>query len=269
MNIFEQYIENIKVIPIFDEHETLKSYVQTRDKVAFDFLVSKYLGYVVSIAKVYNKTWPNFDIMDLIQEGNIGLMSGIKNYRLSKKVKLKTYITYWIKYSIYDYIRWNQSSIKIPKSNKFRKIFDNLSKERQKLISEGLPVTNEELAKNIGVVESDIENIKDVLTPDYFTDITKIDKTIQDNSTPEEWVLKKEYNETIQKKLIRFYKALSLKERIILRYKMLSNIPNTQEDYANILQTTQQNVSRIEQNVKRRLRENFTKEDIKGILDNA
>ena len=110
------------------ERELIKSLNETGDIEIAKKLVMANLRLVVKIAMEYRSTWQN--VMDLIQEGNIGLMKAVSKYDDSKGAKLSYYASWWIKSYILKFILDNFRMVKIGTTNEQKKLFYNLMREK-------------------------------------------------------------------------------------------------------------------------------------------
>jgi RNA polymerase sigma-32 factor len=112
---------------------------------------------VVKIAHEYRRT--AFQLLDLVQEGNMGLMQAVKKYDPWKGVKLSSYAAWWIRAYIIRFVMENWRMVKLGTTQAQRKLFFNLSKEREKLLARGVEPTPRLLAKNLQVEEKDVEEM--------------------------------------------------------------------------------------------------------------
>ena len=112
------------------------------------------LRLVVKIAYEYRRAYKN--IMDLIQEGNIGLMQAVKRYDPYRGVKLSSYAAWWIRAYILRFILNNWRLVKLGTTQAQRKLFFNLRKKRAELVALGIDPTNAEIAKQLNVPESEV-----------------------------------------------------------------------------------------------------------------
>jgi len=235
-----------------------------------NMVVISNLRLVTTIAGQYHRAWPMFELLDLIQEGNIGLMIGVRKFDTTKGVKLSTYVSYWIKDKIYDYIRQNSIGVKITKTDAHRKIFDNLSREQKRLEAKGLPITNEILASNLNVKEADINDLSPILSGNGMTDIDLHTNILSSNNdNPEEILLTKEKKQLLENKVKAFKNTLHSKQRYIFNSRLLCDgACLTQTMAATILLTTQQNISGIEKVILRKARKFFNQEELKDLIYN-
>src|SRR6202008_1515582 len=117
-------------------------------------LVLANLRLVVKIALEYRSAWQN--VMDFIQEGNIGLMKAVSKYDETKGAKLSYYASWWIRSYILKFILDNFRLVKIGTTNEQKKLFFNLLKEKERLISQGITPDNKLIGQNLGVSEKSV-----------------------------------------------------------------------------------------------------------------
>jgi len=154
---FHQYLKEISKYPLLSfeqEQELIKSLKETGDIDVAKKLVVSNLRLVVKIAMEYRSTWQN--VMDLIQEGNIGLMKAVSKYDDSKGAKLSYYASWWIKSYILKFILDNFRMVKIGTTNEQKKLFYNLMKEKNRLISMGITPDQKAISKSLGVSEKSV-----------------------------------------------------------------------------------------------------------------
>jgi RNA polymerase sigma-32 factor len=139
---------------ISSEEELLKELEQTGDIDVAKKLVLANLRLVVKIAIEYRSAWQN--VMDLIQEGNIGLMKAVSKFDGSKGAKLSYYASWWIRSYILKFILDNFRLVKIGTTNEQKKLFFNLMKEKDRLISLGFNPDNKMISESLGVSEKSV-----------------------------------------------------------------------------------------------------------------
>lgn len=148
------YMAEVQRHPVLsreEEHELAVKLRETGDVQAAYRLVASNLRLVVKIAHEYRRT--AFQLLDLVQEGNLGLMQAVKKYDPWKGVKLSSYAAWWIRAYIIRFIMENWRMVKLGTTQAQRKLFFNLSKERDKLLARGIEPTPRLLAKNLQVEE--------------------------------------------------------------------------------------------------------------------
>ena len=166
-NNLRKYIDEVYKIPVLTDEEE-KKYAQLKqdgDLNAAKILISSHLRLVVKIAFLYQKY--GLPIMDMISEGNIGLMKAVKEFDLSKGCKLATYAMWWIRVSIQDYILRSWSLVKIGTTVNQKKLFFNLSKIKNKILEiDQKELTNDNvkyIANELSVPEDDVINMNNRL----------------------------------------------------------------------------------------------------------
>ncbi len=143
-------ISRYKLLTREQEIEYGKRVQEDDDPEAAYILVTANLRLVVKIALEFQRVWMQ-NLLDLIQEGNIGLMQAVKKFDPYKNVKFSYYASFWIKAYILKFIMDNWRLVKIGTTQAQRKLFFKLKKEKQKLIDEGFDPRPKLLAERLGV----------------------------------------------------------------------------------------------------------------------
>ena len=151
------YMRDVQRYPLLskeEEHDLAVRFFEDEDLDAAKRLVTSNLRLVVKIAYDYRQAYKN--ILDLVQEGNIGLMQAVKKYDPYKGVKLSSYAAWWIRAYILRYILNNHRLVKVGTTQAQRKLFFNLQKEKARLSAMGIEPTAEVIAENLNVPERDV-----------------------------------------------------------------------------------------------------------------
>ncbi|HEX9101881.1 MAG TPA: RNA polymerase factor sigma-32 [Polyangia bacterium] len=151
------YIQDIRRYPLLSreqEHELAKHFVETGDVEAARRLVTANLRLVVKIAHEYRRAHRN--LLDLIQEGNVGLVQAVKKYDPYRGVKLSSYAAWWIRAYMLKFILSNWRLVKIGTTQAQRKLFFNLKKEKDKLEAMGFDSSSKALADALNVPEREV-----------------------------------------------------------------------------------------------------------------
>jgi len=159
MNL-NNYLNEIGKIPLLtkEEEESLFKKLNNTNSLSIKKKIVRHnLRLVVSIAKKYRSA--HGTDMDLIQEGNIGLMRAVEKFDLLANTKFSTYASYWIKATILKYIMNNSHLIKMNTTQNHRKLFFAMSKVRSRLESQGIEATNIAISKELKVKESEVEDM--------------------------------------------------------------------------------------------------------------
>ena len=133
-------------------------YRQTEDRETAYRLVTSNLKLVVKIAMIYHKVYRN--LLDLIQEGNLGLIQAVRRFDPDRGTRLPTYAAWWIKAYILKFLLDNTRMVKIGTTNTRRKILMNLNREKRDLEAKGIEPTTKLLAENLGVAENELLEVE-------------------------------------------------------------------------------------------------------------
>ena len=241
---------------------------------AITMLVLSHLRLVASIAMEYRHL--PFDTMDLIQEGNIGLMQAIKKFDPYREIRVSTYATWWIRAYILKYIMQNWRLVKIGTTEVQRKLFFNLSKERERLEKQGYVVGPKLLADHFHVKEEEVIDVQrrlgwgqevsiDETTKGPWDDegSTSLRHQIPSNEEGiEQQAAQEQLMELFKSKLREFSKTLSERDREILSNRILSETPLTLEALGIKYNISKERVRQLEENLITKLKK-FVKQEIK------
>jgi RNA polymerase sigma-32 factor len=151
------YLREIAKYPLLDpeeEYELAKKHYESGDVQAAHRLITSNLRLVVKIANDFHRA--QMGLLDLIQEGNYGLMQAVKRFNPYKNVKLSSYAAWWIRAYILKYLMDNKSQVKIATTAVQRKLFYNLQKETERLLREYETADPKLIASNLNVPEKDV-----------------------------------------------------------------------------------------------------------------
>jgi RNA polymerase sigma-32 factor len=252
-----------------EEHELAVRYAQTGDVDAAYRLVASNLRLVVKIAHEYRRT--AFQLLDLVQEGNLGLMQAVKKYDPWKGVKLSSYAAWWIRAYIIRFLMENWRMVKLGTTQAQRKLFFNLAKEREKLLARGIDPTPLLLAKNLEVEEKDVEEMTARMAEDLSLDApvsagdedarqTRLERIpAADSAGADDRIGDEELRRIFREKLEAFAATLSdEKERFIFEKRLLprdGETPLTLQEVGDRFKLTRERARQIEAKLTARLRE--------------
>ena len=166
----QRYMAEVARHPLLsreDEHALAAKFVETRDPELAYRLVTANLRLVVKIAHEYRRA--AFNLLDLIQEGNVGLMQAVQKYDPFRGVKLSSYAAWWIRAYILRYLMDNWRMVKLGTTQAQRKLFFNLRKEQERLLSQGFDAAPKLLAERLNVSEDEIREMDQRLGNDEFS----------------------------------------------------------------------------------------------------
>lgn len=266
MTSYQREIQRHPLLSPEETHALAVKFIQTQDPTAAAKLVTANLRLVVKIAYEYRRAYKN--IMDLVQEGNIGLMQAVKRYDPYRGVKLSSYAAYWIRAYILRFILNNWRLVKLGTTQAQRKLFFNLRKKRAELIALGIEPTNEEIAKQLNVGEQEVaemdvrlaSNEKSLDAPVGDSDgrsIAKVDLMPSAGQSPDTIVENEEIHALLTDKLSTFRKTLLEKEKelAIFDMRLVADEPLTLQELGDKFHISRERVRQLEQRLTGRLRE--------------
>ncbi len=266
----QRYLTEIRRYPLLtreEEHRLAVEYKEFGNIEAAYKLVTSNLRLVVMIAREYQRALRN--LLDLIQEGNIGLMEAVKNFDPYRGVRFPSYAVWWIRAYIIRYIMNDWRMVKIGTTQAQRKLFFNLQKEKERLEAEGIASGPKLLAQRLNVKEDEVIEMEQRLSHrDLSTDVpmgedeegTLLNFLPDEKETPEERVAEAEYRQALSEKMEQFAETLKDKELIIFRERLLSEEPLTLREIGERYGISRERVRQIEERVKRKLKAYLNKE---------
>ncbi len=281
----QRYLSEIRRYPLLtptEEHDLAVRYKEYGDIEAAYRLVTGNLRLVVMIARQYQRAFRN--LLDLVQEGNIGLMEAVRNFDPYRGVRFPSYAVWWVRAYIIRYIMNNWRMVKIGTTQAQRKLFFNLQKERERLEAEGFSPEPKLIAQHLGVKEEEVVEMTQRLTSRDLSVDTPLDNgdetaTLLDfmadkRGTAEEEVAANEYRDLMKEKLAEFAKTLKGKEQVIFSKRLLAEEPLTLQDIGDQYGISRERVRQLESRIKKKLKEYLVREfkDLKdldiGVVEN-
>jgi len=270
-SIVQRYLWEISRYPVLTPEEELylaKLYKKKNDREAAFKLITSNLRLVVKIAVEFQHFWMK-NLMDLIQEGNIGLMMALKKYDPDKGIRFSYYASFWIKAYILKFILDNWRLIKIGTTQAQRKLFYNLYKEKERLTQMGYEPIPQLIAKRLQVREKDVVEMEQrmgssevsldaPLGPD--TDDSFIEVIPAQTENPEEFWANNEIKKILREKIDSIKKTLSPKEKDILELRLLADNPLTLKEIGKRHGVSRERIRQIESRLLKKLREYLKKE---------
>lgn len=154
-------LRHVEPLPTEQQQALAVRYKEAGDVRAAQKLVLTNLRLVVKIAREYQRRWAN--LLDLIQEGNVGLAEAVKRYDPYRGVKFTSYAQYWIRAMILNYLMNHFQPVKIGSTRAGRKLFYNLKKAREQLRRQGFMATPNLIADMLGVDEAEVVRVSEYL----------------------------------------------------------------------------------------------------------
>lgn len=252
-----------------DEEKALGKRIQEDgDQDAAYHLVTSNLRLVVKIALEFQRVWMQ-NLLDLIQEGNIGLMQAVRKFDPYKNVKFSYYASFWIKAYILKFIMDNWRLVKIGTTQGQRKLFFKLKKEKQKLIDEGFDPKPKLLSQRLGVSEKEIVDMDQRLDGwdvsldaplKEDSDTERIEFMSTESDSAEVKVAKKEMETLLHQKIAEFKEKMTEREKEIFDRRIFSDSPATLQEIGDKYGISRERVRQVEKNVINKMREYFKRE---------
>lgn len=245
-----------------EEHELAVQYKKYGDVQAAYRLVTANLRLVVMIARSYQRAFQN--LLDLIQEGNVGLMDAVRNFDPYRGVRFPSYAVWWVRAYIIRYIMNNWRMVKLGTTQAQRKLFFNLKKEKDRLEAEGFSPAPKLLAENLGVKEREVVEMEQRMAArDLSVDApidsedesaTFLDFLADRDADVEETVSTTEYRRLIGRTLADFAQTLAGKEEVIFTQRLLAEEPLTLQDIGDRYGISRERVRQLENRLKKKLK---------------
>lgn len=271
----QAYLREISRYPLLtpeEEYELAVAHFETQSKDAAHRLITSNLRLVVKIANEFRQT--SFGPLDLIQEGNYGLMQAVKRFNPYKGVKLSSYSAWWIRAYILKFLMDNRGPVRIGTTAAQRKLFYNLRKETEKLLREYDSVDPKRLADNLGVKERDVVAMQQRLNArDISLDAPVADGDTRSNAEiidvesqekrADELLADSELLEIFEDHLHEFKKTLKGRDLDVFTDRLMAEKPLTLQEIGDRYGITRERARQIEAKIMKNLKE-FVKK--KGTL---
>jgi RNA polymerase sigma-32 factor len=260
-------IRHYRILTRDEEHRLAVDFKEKGSSQAAYQLVTSNLRLVVLIARQYQKAFQ--DLLDLIQEGNIGLMEAVKNFDPYRGIRFPSYAVWWIRAYIIRYILNNWRLVKIGTTQAQRKLFFNLQKEKNRLEAEGLDPSPKLLAQGLNVKEEEVVEMDQRLSSrDVSVDSpignreesSLLDLLVDEKPRPDEEVGNAETTFLIREKLATFSSGLRDKEHYIFQHRLMSEEPATLQEIGERYGISRERTRQIEERLKNRLKDYLRKE---------
>jgi RNA polymerase sigma-32 factor len=274
------YIQETRRYPLLsreEEHDLAVRLVEEEDAGAARRLIEANLRLVVKIAYEYRRAHRN--LLDLIQEGNIGLMQAVRKYDPYRGVKLSSYAAWWIRAYILKFILNNWRLVKIGTTQAQRKLFFNLRKEKERLEQLGFAPEPALLAERLDVRERDVIEMETRMgspeasfdaplsSPDGEGSRTRHDLVAgEEGERPDVRVEKSEFHKLLRDKLEAFAATLKGREETIFRERWLTDSPLTLQQIGDRYGVSRERARQLEKRMLTRLRK-FLEEEFGTAVD--
>lgn len=267
---FRRYLAEIRKYPPLtreEEQALARRYRETGDRDALFRLVTANLMLVVRVALSFRRAARN--LLDLVQEGNIGLLQAIERFDPEVGVRLPTYAAWWVRAYIIKFLLDNVRLVRVGTTNARRKLLYNLRREKARLEAQGFEVGPRLLAEHFGVSEEDVQDVQRALAGGDVSldaplgddeDRTRGDLLPSAAPSAEEEVARRDLQQRVQASIARFREGLGERDRALLDERLLSDEPATLQEIGDRFGTTREAVRQAETRLMARLRTHLTEE---------
>ncbi|MBF0381121.1 MAG: RNA polymerase sigma factor RpoH [Magnetococcales bacterium] len=257
-----EYVDKINAAPILTQEEEFELSVKFREHQDIDAahrLVSSYLRYVVKIAKEYQNY--GMRVMDLIQEGSIGLMQAVKKFNPYKGFRLSTYAMWWIRSAIQEFVLRSWSLVKIGTTTSQRKLFFKL-RQSKKHIDRLDDVEAEKISLKLGVTKRDVLEMDgrmsgrdDSLNRPAIEEGDEIQDMLPDNRANQEMMMLESEQERLKRESVaKALACLNEREKSIITWRLLAEPPLTLETIGEKLGISRERVRQLEKKSLERMK---------------
>jgi RNA polymerase sigma-32 factor len=269
-------VQRYKLLTPDEERDLAVRYVEQGDLDAARQLVTSNLRLVVKIAYDYRQAYKN--LLDLVQEGNIGLMQAVKKYDPYKGVKLSSYAAWWIRAYMLRYILNNFRLVKVGTTQAQRKLFFNLKKEKARLAAMGVEPTPELIAERLDVSPGEVISMDRRLAAgeasldkpvgsDEGKTVARVELLAATGERIDDILADAEIEDRVKAKVREFGVGLTGKEAMIFSDRLLAEEPLTLQELGDRFGVSRERVRQIEKRLLGKLRKYLGDELGEAMLD--
>ena len=247
-----------------ETHDLAVKYTTTGDVEAAKRLVTSNLRLVVKIAFDYRHAYRN--LLDLVQEGNIGLMQAVSKYDPNRGVKLSSYAAWWIRAYMLRFILNNARLVKLGTTQAQRKLFFNLRKEKAKLSAMGIDPTSDVIAKRLEVSEEDVISMDRRLSGHEMSldapvsdgqegrSVARVEMLASEGGNIDDALADGELHNMLSEKLHEYGRTLTGKDAIIFNERLIAEDPKTLQELGNQFGVSRERVRQLEKRLQDKIR---------------
>jgi RNA polymerase sigma-32 factor len=272
-DLLAYYLGQVRRYPLLEPEEERKyaaAYHEHGDRQAAERLVTANLRLVIKIAFQYHRQWAN--VLDLIQEGNVGLVEALKRYDPYREIRFSSYAQYWIRAMILRFLLDNFRLVRLGSTRAGRKLFFQLQKERDRLVQAGIVPSPKLLAERLGVAEAEVNAVDQHMRAPALSlhgpagddeSGRTLAEVVPEKGTvdPETSAASSELGAIVKQKLDAFAKTLlDEREREIWVRRMVSHDPVSLSDLGDEFGVSKERIRQVEARIKKRLRDYLEQE---------
>ena len=264
LNLYLAEIRRFPLLSSDEERHLALKYYEEKDLEAAHKLITSNLRFVVKVAAEYRAY--GMKMLDLIQEGNIGLMMAVKKFNPHKGFRLISYAVWWIKAYIQNYIVSAWSLLKIGTTQAQRKLFFKLGQAKDAILNRFGEENVEAAASNLDVRSSDILEMDQRLRGEFYLDaevadsdgLTMLESLADESSNQEELLGELQENALLRREIANAFSGLNEKERYIMENRVASESPLTLQEIADHFSISRERVRQIEEGALKKMKNALT-----------
>jgi RNA polymerase sigma-32 factor len=264
-NSLESYLSRINQFPLLtpeEEFNLATRYRKDNDLEAAHKLITSNLRFVVKVAFEYKSY--GVKLLDLIQEGNIGLMMAVKKFNPYKGYRFISYAIWWIRAYIQNFIIKTWSLVKIGTTQAQKKLFYKIGKVRKALEADREKEDRYELlANDLDVSKEDIMEMEQRMSSrdlsldapfDEDHELTPLELLREGSPNQEEELMEKQEKDILEQEVGRAIKRLNEKEAFVIKHRVMSDSPLTLQEIGDQLKLSRERVRQIESEALKKLK---------------
>jgi RNA polymerase sigma-32 factor len=269
-------VQRYKLLTPEQEHSLAVKYAADGDLDAARELVTSNLRLVVKIAYDYRQAYKN--LLDLVQEGNIGLMQAVKKYDPYKGVKLSSYAAWWIRAYMLRFILNNHRLVKVGTTQAQRKLFFNLKKEKARLAAMGIEATPALIAERLNVPEHEVVSMDRRLSAGEASldapvgagdgrQVARVELVPGHAAGMDDVLAEQQLGDQLKGKIHEFGATLAGKEKRIFDERLLAEDPRTLQELGTEFGVSRERVRQLEKRLLEKLRTYLSDELGQAVID--
>ena len=269
-------VHRYKLLTPEQEHTLAVKYAVDGDLDAARELVTSNLRLVVKIAYDYRQAYKN--LLDLVQEGNIGLMQAVKKYDPYKGVKLSSYAAWWIRAYMLRFILNNHRLVKVGTTQAQRKLFFNLKKEKARLSAMGIEPTPARIAERLNVPEHEVISMDRRLSAGEASldapvgagdgrQVARVELVPGGGAGMDDVLAEQQLGDQLKGKIHEFGATLVGKEKRIFDERLLAEDPRTLQELGTEFGVSRERVRQLEKRLLEKLRTYLSDELGQAVID--
>lgn len=263
LRLYMNEIRKFPLLSVEEEHHHAVSFFEGKDLTAAHTLITSNLRFVVKVA--YEFRHYGLKMLDLIQEGNIGLMMAVRKFNPYKGVRLISYAVWWIKAYIQNHIISSWSLLKIGTTQAQRKLFFKLRQAKSALVGMSIDDGEDPLsaAESLHVSEQEFSEMEQRMQGDCSLNAeipgsdgaTALESLADDRLNQEDLLADLQEKQSLQQKVAGVVSRLNEKERYIIERRITAEEPLTLQEIASHFSISRERVRQIEEGALRKTKQ--------------